>query len=78
MDFRKIPGIPVNIDFRKIRIPPTMFFDGIMDTLVCVPVYSELYVQVAERLGGRQADQQVRILLPGSQYTYPPVPGIDT
>ena len=26
-------GIPVNTEFRKVRIPQELFFDGIMDTL---------------------------------------------
>ena len=41
-NYVKLRGIPLNTEFRKIRIPPELFFDGIMDTLteICTALYN--------------------------------------
>ncbi len=39
-----------------------------------LPVDPELLVHVAERLGGRQADEQVGALLPPGQHSHPTIP----
>ena len=43
---RKIRGIPLNMEFRKIRIPAELFFDGTLDTLSTVLYHSVQYCAV--------------------------------